>query len=296
MSLQRYRILQKVVHTSSLALAASELQLTPSAVSHALTSLEQEMGFKLLLRKRDQVKLTTEGELAWQHIRTILHEQQLLRQKVDSLHKLETGVLRLGTFSSVSMRWLPHLLDEYRRLYPQITIQLRDGAYNEITDWIAAGEIELGFISETHTAGLPFQLLYEDELFCLLPDGHPLTKESELHPEQLRQERWILPVLGCDTGVRSFIAQCDWKPYISYELEDDHSMMAMVRQGHGITILPELIMKECDRQGMQLVRLSGRPCRRIGLTALNLHDLSPAARRFAQCVTEMLGHHARMDE
>ncbi|WP_411345745.1 LysR substrate-binding domain-containing protein [Paenibacillus sp. WLX1005] len=288
MSLQRYRILQKVVHTGSLAIAARELQLTPSAISHAITSLEQELGLKLLLRKREHVQLTVEGELAWQHIRTILHEQQLLIQKVDSLRELETGILRIGTFSSVSMRWLPYMLAEFRQRYPQITIQLRDGSYDEITSWIAAGEIELGFISETHTAGLPFQLLYEDELFCLLPDGHPLSDEQELHAEQLRQERWILPVLGCDTGVRGFIAECDWKPYIAYELEDDHSMMAMVRQGHGITVLPELIMNPSDRQGMRLVRLSGRPCRRIGLTALNLNDLSPVACHFAACVMELL--------
>lgn len=93
----------KVVELGSLTKAADALGFTQSGVSHAISSLEEELGFTLLLRGRSGVRLTPNGEQLLKPIREMLNWNEQLKQVAASIHGLETGTVRIGTFTSVSV-------------------------------------------------------------------------------------------------------------------------------------------------------------------------------------------------
>ena len=107
MSLAKYKILISVVEQGSLTRAAAVLGCTQSAISHSITSLEDELGFALIKRSRGGVKLTNEGEKLMPAVRNLLSSAEQLSQTASAIRGLDSGMVRIGTFTSVGVHWLP---------------------------------------------------------------------------------------------------------------------------------------------------------------------------------------------
>ena len=105
---------------------------TQSGVSHIINSLEEELGFTLLLRNRGGVRLTDDGQRVLPAIRNIVNSSEQLQQIISSIHGLNSGVVRIGTFSSVSVHWLPGMIKEFQNEFPQIEIRLWAGDYHDV--------------------------------------------------------------------------------------------------------------------------------------------------------------------
>ncbi len=99
----KYQTVMAVIETGSLTRAAEELGCTQSAVSHCLDALEQELGFAVLRRRRGRVHLTAEGERLLPAMRNYLSAAEQLRQTASSIRGLESGTVRIGTFTSVAV-------------------------------------------------------------------------------------------------------------------------------------------------------------------------------------------------
>lgn len=147
MSLQKYEILLKAVETGSLTKVGEQLNLTQSAVSHAISSLEQELGLTLLIRNRSGVRLTSSGERLIPYFQGILQLKERLYQEIALIKGLVAGTVKLGVFSSVSIQWLPGMVKAFNSKFPHIEVKLYDGHYQEIEQWLATGQVDLGFVS-----------------------------------------------------------------------------------------------------------------------------------------------------
>ena len=132
MSLLKYKTLAAVVETGSLTRAADELGCTQSAVSHSIDSLEKELGFALLLRKRSGIKLTNEGERLMPAVRNLLNSAEQLNQTASAIRGLDSGTVRIGTFTSVGVHWLPGVLKEFQHDYPNVDFKLLNGDYHDV--------------------------------------------------------------------------------------------------------------------------------------------------------------------
>lgn len=107
MNLAKYQALLSVVESGSLTAAAAQLGLTQSAVSHSINSLEEELGFAVIKRSRAGVKLTNEGERLLPAVRGLLNSAEQLSQVTAAIRGLDSGLVRIGTFTSVAVHWLP---------------------------------------------------------------------------------------------------------------------------------------------------------------------------------------------
>ena len=121
------RALMSAVEMGSLKAAAEALGCTQSAVSHMIASLEKELGFRLLRRARSGVKLTDEGERLLPFVRALLSADEQLRQSAASIRGLDQGTVRIGAFTSVAVHWLPPVLKEFQRDYPNVEFKLLNG-------------------------------------------------------------------------------------------------------------------------------------------------------------------------
>src|SRR6478752_6726153 len=147
LSLAKFEIFSTVVELGSLTKAGEILGLTQSAVSHAIASLESEWGFSLLNRGRSGINLTSNGEHVLKYIREILKWNEEMLQEIANINGLEIGTVRIGTFSSVSIQWLPEIMKSFNEYHPSIEIKLLEGDYDDIEHWISTGIVDFGFVS-----------------------------------------------------------------------------------------------------------------------------------------------------
>lgn len=283
MSINKFKVLLKVVELGSLTQAAEVMGFTQSGVSHMISSLEDEFGFSLLIRNRSGAKLTTNGEEILKTIREILKWNEHLEQQVASIHGIELGTIHIGTFTSVGVHWLPGIIQDFQRDYPHIEIRLVEGDYREIEDWISEGKIDCGFLSLPTSDTFDAIPLHQDPMLVLLPMEHPLSSEESITLTQIENEPFIMPSQGSDYDVNRMLEKARIKPDIKYTLGDDYAIMAMVEKGLGISILPELVLRGQQRN-IRLIELKEKSFRSLGIAVNSMREISPATKRFLNYV------------
>lgn len=283
MSINKYKVFMKVVELGSLTKAAEVMGFTQSGVSHMINSLEEEFGFLLLTRSRSGVQLTTNGEELLKTIREILKWNEHLEQQVASIHGIELGTVHIGTFTSVGVHWLPGIIQDFQKDYPQIEIRLAEGDYREIENWIAEGKIDCGFLSLPTWDIFDVIPLHQDPMLVLLPLDHALSSQSAIELSQIANEPFIMPSKGSDDDVNRILENMPLKPEIKYTVGDDYAIMAMVEKGLGISILPELVLRG-QRRKIRLLQLKEPRLRSLGIAVSSMRQVSPATKRFLNYV------------
>lgn len=285
MSIQKYQVFLRVMETGSVSRAAEDMNITQSAVSHALSSLEEEFGFSLLTRSRAGVRLSSEGKRILPAIRDILSAEERLRETVSSLHGLSTGTVRLATFSSVAVHWLPAMLKAFQEKYPRIRFKLLNGDYHDVEQWLEEGAVDLGFVSLPTRAPGKVTPLMADRLLVILPKDHPLASLPNFPIGYARQESFISLLESSDHDLRRALDAEGIRPHIRFLTKDDYAIIAMVEQGLGIAIMPELLLRG-RTDNIVALELKPQARRTIALAVTEQGQQSPAARMFADFVIE----------
>ena len=285
MSIQKYQVFLHVMEAGSVSRAAEDMGLTQSAVSHALSSLEEDFGFKLLTRSRAGVRLSSEGKRILPAIRDILSAEERLRETVSSIHGLSTGTIRVASFSSVAVHWLPAMLKAFQEQYPQIRFKLLNGDYHDVEQWMEEGAVDLGFVSLPTRAPGKVTPLMEDRLLVILPKDHPLASLPSFPIGYARQETFISLLESSDHDLRRALDAEGIRPHIRFITKDDYAIIAMVEQGLGIAIMPELLLRG-RTDNIAALELKPQARRTIALAVTEQGQQSPAARMFADFVVQ----------
>jgi DNA-binding transcriptional LysR family regulator len=278
MSLSKYEVFNTVVESGNLTKAAEVLNLTQAAVSYSIANLESELGFTLLIRSRSGITLTSNGERILKYIRTILHWDEKMKQEVASINGLEVGTVRIGAFTSVCIQWLPKCIKHFKEEHPFIEIKIFQGDYEDVDKWITNGVIDFGFITLPSLESFETIPLKKDRILCIIPNNHPVSNQEKIRIEQLENE--------------SFIANHDIKRLLkgtgitlkqSFDMIDDHAIVAMVENELGVSIMPELVLQGIPHK-LRVLSLEPEQYRMIGIAALSLKELSPAAKKFIEYI------------
>jgi len=278
MSLQKIKAFVTAVELGSISRAAERLGYTQSAVSRMIGDLENQWDMELLHRGKGGVQLTSGGQQLLPVLRTIADDYRLLEDTVRQMQGMQTGLLRLGTFSTAADRWIPDLLKAFSGEYPHITFKLRNSeSYDEIQEWIRQGQVDCGFVRLPAPNDLQATLLKQDMLVAVLPVDHPLAEEETIALEQLCGQSFIK--LQKDQEIETFLEHLPEPPRISYEVSSDHTVLSMVENGLGISIMHSLIA-DTDRYRVVWKALE-QPCiREIGVAVPKNARLSTPVKTF----------------
>ncbi len=277
--ISKYGIFCRVIECGSFSRAAESLGYTQSAVSQTVKLLERELGTTLISRKKGGITLTEDGVQYLPYIKGICSAEQALVQKEKEMKGLANSTIRIGTFTSVSRNMLPQKMKQFKEMYPGVSFVLRQGEYTSIVQWLKEGSIDFGFVNRDSVSGIDVRILYQDEMAAVLPAGHPLAAESEVSLRQLAREPFILLDEGNRSVMLDAFEKYGLKPRIEYEVYDDYSILAMVKQGLGVTALYSLVLKGFE-QGVEIRPIRERPVRTVSLAWLNQETMPLAARRF----------------
>ena len=242
-NLQKYMAFLKTVEYGSFTKAAEALSYSQSGISRMISDLEKEWHVSLLERGRAGVRLTSDGLTILPHIQTVVRAYQGLQREVDELNGLQSGLIRIGTFSSVATHWLPNIIKAFQKDYPNIDYELLLGDYTEIESWILEGRVDCGFLLLPAQAELETIPLARDELLVVLPENHPLSCCERFPVQALCEEPFMLLEKGGRTEVSEIFARHNLTPDVRFTTWDDYAIMSMVESGLGISVLPQLILK-----------------------------------------------------
>ena len=172
--MERYIALQKIVEMKSFTKAADALGYTQSSVSQMIASLENELSMKLLLRSRTGARLTLEGKELYPFVERTILQYRAMQEKALEIKGLETGVIRVGTITSITCHWMPMLIKGFQQLYPNVQFVFHDGDYSSIQEWIKTGLVDFGFITPAAVTGIETVKIKNGEMLAVLPKNHPL--------------------------------------------------------------------------------------------------------------------------
>lgn len=278
MDITRYRVFCKVVERGSFTRAAEELGFTQSTVSHAVQSLESELGVTLLARNRGGATLTADGLALLPLMEEICRTQHRLEERAKDLRGMDTGLVRLAAFTSVSVHWVPYILKSFQARYPGIEFEIRTGDYRQIEAWIDDGEVDCGFLRLPGALGLDAWLLHRDEMRVIVSCAHPLAGREPFPRKALSELPFILLDEG-DYEIGAVLDALGVKPNVQYTVKDDQTLLAMVSNDLGISIMPELMAGRSPFPVVQC-RLEKPFARNIGICVKDKNACSLSTRRF----------------
>lgn len=246
--MNRYLILQKIVELGSFTKAAEELGYTQSSVSQMIASLEKELSIKLLSRSRTGVKLTIEGAELYPFIERSIIQYRAMQEKANEIKGLETGIIRVGTISSITCHWMPQLIKGFQELYPNVQFLFHQGDYSSIQEWIKTGAVDFGFVTPAAVTELETIMIKDGEMLVVLPGNHPLAGQTCIHLDEIANEPFILLEEGHYSEPIEAFHAAGLEPNIKYTIHDDYAIMTMAEAGLGISILAELVLQRTNYQ------------------------------------------------
>ena len=242
-NLQKYMAFVKTAAYGSFTQAARKLNYSQSGISRMIGDLESEWNVTLLERGRAGVRLTAEGEQLLPYAQSVCAEYRKLRMEVDDLHGVQSGMIRIGTFSSGAIHWVPNIIKAFQKDYPGVDYELLLGDYSEIEEWIAQGRVDCGFLRLPTRPEFDTIPLGQDRLLAILPEGHPLESCDKVPIAALCAEPFMLLEKAAQAEVSEVFERNGLKPRVHFTTWDDYAIMAMVESGLGVSMLTEMILK-----------------------------------------------------
>lgn len=285
MTLLSYQVFMAVVEQESFQKAAQALQLTPSAISHAVAAMEAELGSPLFVRSRQGVYLTNYGKELFPYIKNVLNSDEYLQQAVAQFNGMQKGVVRIGIFNSACVEWMPSLLKDFKQEYPDVSLDIYQGTYDDVYQWLKDGVVDLGFLSASSVGDLAYEPIYQDRIVCVVPRGFQTEQPGYMTVEELKKQHFVTQREGCDADVNNFMSKYDLPGGGGSYIVDDMSAIALVMGGYGVCLVPELVIKNIPFP-VDVYPLDVEEKRTIVLASVRSDVLAPAVQRMHDYIME----------
>lgn len=188
------------------------------------------------------IEISSEGTQLLPILQSIVKGQEELSFAVGELHGLQSGLIRVGAFTSMATGWMPLMIKSFHEKYPNIRFQIFNGEYNQIATWLRRGQIDCGFLALPCAKEFDTTFLLRDSLTVILPPNHPL-RDAECFPvSRLSDEDFISLMEEQDYEINLFLEHLRQSPRIKFEVSSDFAILAMVECGLGISVVHDLIL------------------------------------------------------
>lgn len=265
--------------------AANKLHISQPPLSQQIRQFEGMVGHRLFERTSRAVKLTAAGEAMFERAKRTLHRVEEDLEFVRRVGRGETGSLRVGFIGSGMLTKLPAILGEYRRLYPDVELRLREFYTSSLIEAIRDGSVDVGFLRDGGPlADLCVELLLEEKLVAVVPGNHRLARQRLIRISQLRDEPFVFfPVSAGRTAWERTMKLCEeqgFRAHIVQEAPHWVTIVSLVAAGLGVTIAPDCIRKIAG-ESAACRPLSPRGSTHIEL-AFRRDENSPVVREFCR--------------
>ena len=245
MEIHSLRVFLTVASEKSFSRAAEKLLRTQPAISLSIQRLETMLGEKLIDRSAKDLLLTDAGKIVLEYARRFENLQGDLENAIAELRDKSAGRLTIGANESSTLYLLDHI-EDYRRRYPKIRVQVRRSLSSKIPGELIDGELELGLLTyDPEDDRLIAKVIYTDHLACVVSPQHRFASREEVSITELGMETFIAHnVVSPYRGmvIREFQR---YKVPLNMDLEMPtiESIRKMVERNEGIAFLPKMCVE-----------------------------------------------------
>lgn len=238
---------------------AGKMNITQSALSRHIQSLERELGVQLFERNKRNVKLTPAGKFLMEKWEVELNELEFIHQFARQMHLGESGTIRIAHPDSISGSLMPDIIARISNTFPKLQIELVQLRYENQQEFLTNYKIDLAITRDINNAqGIRSEKIYSDYLSIVVPEDHFYHTIDDVSKETLAQQKFILPVKDEGSSYSDIIQQMfrsfDIVPDVYLHSEFGSTIIALVRKGLGIAILPDSYMYH-DSPGLRFIKL-----------------------------------------
>lgn len=275
------------IERGSISAAADSLGYTPSAISQLITSLEKELGLKLLVRSQKGVKPTSEGETLLPAFRSYIAKEQDIYHIASELKGVVKGNLSIAAYPSVATNWLPEIVRRFKSEYPGIHINIRESIRENMFQNFEQNTADMGIM--VYSEPMPYEWipLIEIPVLAALPEDHPFAKAEKFPIKECENSDFILGSWGREIEILNILEKNDTHPDIKYTTYDTPATLAMVRMGLGISLVNELSARYWNEH---LVKLPLDPPQTVtfGVAVPSREHMTNAAKKFLQFAIDFI--------
>ncbi|MCZ6873219.1 MAG: LysR family transcriptional regulator, partial [bacterium] len=247
-----------IVETGGFTKAARQLNLTQSALSHQIKTLETQLQTQVFNRVGKRVVMTQAGEVLLRYAAPVLQQLLEARRTIDELQKPGHGRLRTSAATYTCYQVLPHVLREFRVTYPHVELFVAAEYTNVAVQGLLSGELDLGiFVLPPSTNGLHVEDLCQDELVVIVAPSHPWAHRRRVQWSDLATQVLITYNRASETFQKIQHELQDRGITLQETMEVQHgaAVMEMVKVGLGVALVPSWVVREDISAGV-LVGLS----------------------------------------
>ena len=235
----------KVVETGSFAKAARELSYTQAGVSYIVNAMEDKLGFSLFIRDYGGVRLTEEGKELLPLVQELEKHKHLLEEKINDIHGLVCGRVKLLTFDSISIHWIPGILSRFKQEYPGVTVEITTVEDSRLAEQlILHRDADCAFFLHSPVTPELYSIpLMSEKMKAIVNRDHPLAGGGIFPVADLGKYPYIDMAFADVTGIEDIFSSRGITPHTAFCLDNDNAAMAMVSAGHGFCIFPEILLR-----------------------------------------------------
>ena len=244
MDSKKLEILMTAADLGSFSKASEVVGYTQSGLTHMMDALEREVGFPLLKRNHNGIQLTEQGAQLMPAIREFLQANANLENQIRFIAEQKNETIRIAAYASIAMHWMPEILYRFRRLCPDVTVELRmvDHAL-EPFELLESGQTDVIFASRQNYSCCDWTPLYHEKMFAILPKDYPLKERSSFPLEEFADQEFLMPYGRFDIDVKAALDPVGVKLNSKISRVDDETVIRMVGRGLGVSMMTELMIR-----------------------------------------------------
>ena len=295
MDSKKLEILMTAADLGSFTKASEVVGYTQSGLTHMMDALEREVGFPLLQRNRSGIQLTQQGAQLMPAIREFLQANANLENEIRMIAGQKTEVIRIAAYSSIAMHWMPEILYRFRRLCPEVNVDLRmvDHAL-EPFELLESGQTDVIFASRQNYSCCDWVPLYQEKMLAILPKDYPLT--GDVFPlRDFEGQDFIMPYGKFENDVNAALAPVGIRLNAQQSRVDDETVIRMVGRGLGVSMMTELMIRGRTHDVL-CVPVSPSAVRELGMGTHIRGPVPPSIQKLKECMLQFIHERSSADE
>ncbi|MCI8645560.1 MAG: LysR family transcriptional regulator [Firmicutes bacterium] len=236
----KYRALIQAIELGSITKAAKALGYSQPGVSHIIDSLEEKIGFPLLIKSNNRLQLTNTGKKLFPYFKKIVNAEDDMLSMAKSINGLMEGSIYIGAQNSMLVNLLPKIIAKFSEAYSSIELNIQEYPFENFAALLESGDIDISFMSESNIKGFEFHPLFKDSLCLIMNKDHPFTAYDKIPVSSLNGCDFIMPAPGWGDIVSIVSGKKEFSANTKYYTTSDTAAIAIVAENQGVYIMSSL--------------------------------------------------------
>jgi DNA-binding transcriptional LysR family regulator len=285
MQIESFKVFCDLAETESFTTAAQINNVTQSAVSQQISSLERQFKSLLIERSKKKFRLTREGQVLYEYSKQIIQSYDSMQNRLQEIKDIISGTIRVATIYSIGLHDLPPYLKKFLKLFPTVNVHVEYRRANQVYEDVLGNVVDLGLVAyPTRDPKLDVIPLRKDTLVLICHPHHPLAKSKSVKLSQLAGQKFISfePDIPTRKAIDKILKDHNVEVKTVMEFDNIETVKRAVEIEAGISIVPQgTITQEVAKQTLAEVKIEGHELYRpLAAIYKKSKVLSPAMKQF----------------